>query len=92
VRPSADLLSESVAASYRDRDIAVVLTCAGKDGTMYVQAIKNMNGIVIVQDEATSEFFCKPGSVIKTENADFILSIDEVPFALVSLVNGGNIA
>jgi hypothetical protein len=35
------------------------------------------------------EFFGVTGSVIKTENADFILSIDEVPSALVSLVDGG---
>jgi two-component system, chemotaxis family, protein-glutamate methylesterase/glutaminase len=89
VRPSADRLFESVAGSYKDRAIAVVLTGAGKDGTIGVQAIKNMSGTVIVQDEATSEFFGMPGSVIKTENADFILSIDEVPPALVSLVNGG---
>jgi two-component system, chemotaxis family, protein-glutamate methylesterase/glutaminase len=64
--------------------IVVVLTGAGKDGTMGVQAIKNMNGTVIVQDEATMELFGMTGSIIKTENADFILSIDEVPSALVS--------
>lgn len=89
VRPSADLLFESVAVSYRDRAIAVVLTGAGKDGTVGVQAIKNMSGTVIVQDEATSEFFGMPGSIIKTDNADLILSIDEVHSALISLVNGG---
>ena len=92
VRPSADLLFESIAASYRDRAIAVVLTGTGKDGTMGVPAIKNMNGTVIVHNVATSEFFGMPGSVIKTDNADFILSIDEVPSALVSLVNGGYIS
>lgn len=91
VRPSADLLFESVAASYKNRAIAVVLTGAGKDGTVGVRAIKNKNGTVLVQDEATSEFFGMPGSAIKTENVDFILSIDEVPSALVSLVNGGHI-
>lgn len=89
VRPSADLLFESVAASYKDRAIAVVLTGAGRDGTLGVQAIKKMKGTVIVQDEATSDFFGMPGSVIKTDNADYILSIDKVPSALVSLVNGG---
>jgi len=60
VRPSADLLFESVAASYKDRAIAVVLTGTGRDGTMGVQAIKNMNGTVIVQDETTSEFLACP--------------------------------
>ncbi len=56
VRPSADLLFESVAASYKDRAIGVVLTGTGSDGSMGVQALKKMGGTVIVQDQNTSEF------------------------------------
>lgn len=88
VRPSADLLFESVAAAYGERVIAVVLTGAGKDGSMGVTAIKKKGGTVIVQDEATSEFFGMPSAAIRTGTADFVLSLDEIPPALVTLVAG----
>src|SRR5512136_2398855 len=86
VRPSADLLFESVAASYKDRAIAVVLTGTGSDGAMGVQAIKKMGGTVIVQDETTSEFFGMPGAAIHTGNTDFILPLDAIAHALITLV------
>jgi len=89
VRPSADLLFESVAASYKHRTIAVVLTGTGSDGAMGVQAIKKMGGTVIVQDENTSEFFGMPGAAIHTGIVDFILPLDEIPSALVTLVVKG---
>ena len=85
VRPSADLLFESVAASYKDRAIAVVLTGTGSDGAMGVQAIKKMGGTVIVQDEKTSEFFGMPSSAIASGNVDFVLPLDEIASALVQL-------
>jgi two-component system chemotaxis response regulator CheB len=91
VRPSADLLFESVAASYKDRTIAVVLTGTGSDGAMGVQAIKKMGGTVIVQDEKTSEFFGMPGAAIQTGSADFVLPLDEIASALVTLVMKGGV-
>jgi two-component system, chemotaxis family, protein-glutamate methylesterase/glutaminase len=89
LRPSADLLFESVAASYQDRAIAVVLTGTGTDGTMGVQAIKKMGGTVIAQDEATAEFFGMPGAAIQTRNVDFVLPLGEIASALVLLVTKG---
>ena len=88
VRPSADLLFESVAASYRDRAIGVVLSGSGSDGAMGVGAIKKMRGTVIVQDEKTAEFFGMPGAAIQTGGVDFILRLDEIPSALITLVRG----
>jgi len=89
VRPSADLLFESVAAGFKDKSIAVVLTGTGSDGAMGLEAIKKMGGTVIAQDEASSEFFGMPGAAIHTGNVDFVLPLVEIPQALVSLVMSG---
>ncbi len=86
VRPSADLLFDSVAASYKDRAIAVVLSGTGNDGAMGVQAIKKMGGTVIAQDQETAEFFGMPSAAIQTGGVDFILPLTEVSAALISLV------
>lgn len=89
VRPSADLLFESVAASYRERAIAVVLTGTGSDGSLGVGAIKKMGGTVIAQDQESAEFFGMPAAAIKSGHADFILRLDEIPSALMTLVAEG---
>ena len=86
VRPSADLLFESVAASFRERAIAVVLSGSGSDGSMGVKAIKKMGGIVIAQSEQSAEFFGMPGAAIATGDVDFVLPLEKIPSTLVSLV------
>ena len=88
VRPSADLLFESVAASYKDKSIAVVLTGTGSDGSLGVKAIKKMGGTVIVQDQESSEFFGMPLAAIQTGVVDFILPLEEIGPALTTLVMG----
>jgi len=86
VRPSGDLLFESVAASYRDRSIAVVLSGTGQDGSRGTEAIKKVGGTVIVQDEASAEFWGMPNAAIRLGTADFILSIEEIAPTLQKLV------
>ncbi|MFO5476450.1 MAG: chemotaxis protein CheB [Dolichospermum sp.] len=86
LRPSADLLFESVAASYQERAIAIVLSGTGTDGAMGVEAIKKMGGTVIVQDAKTAEFPGMPTAAIKTGNVDFILPLAEISLALRTLI------
>ncbi|TMF54247.1 MAG: chemotaxis protein CheB [Chloroflexi bacterium] len=88
VRPSADLMFESVAAAYGERAIAVVLTGSGHDGAMGVTAIKQRGGTVIAQDEASSEFFGMPSAAITTGAVDFVLPLDDIAPKLVTLIEG----
>ncbi len=88
LRPSADLLFESVAASYRDRAIAVVLSGTGTDGSMGAQAIKKTGGTLIVQEDA--EFSGMPSAAINATEVDFVLPLEEIAPALVTLVMKGD--
>lgn len=88
VRPAADLLFESIAASFGRRAIAVVLTGTGHDGARGAQVVKRAGGTVIVQDEATSEFFGMPGAAIGAGQVDAILPLDQIAPYLEKLTGG----
>jgi len=90
VRPSADVLFTSLAESWDAGAIAVVLSGTGRDGADGVCAVKSRGGTVIVQDEASAEFFGMPDAAIRTGTADQILPLDAIAAALVELTAGGN--
>jgi len=87
VRPSADLLFESLAGSYGKRAIAVILTGAGTDGSIGVKSVKAAGGTVIAQDQATAKYFSMPKAAIETGCVDHVLPLQQIAPTLVSLVN-----
>jgi len=86
LRPSADLLFESVAGAYGPRAIACVLTGTGSDGAMGASAIKSRGGTVIAEDPELAEFRGMPEAVIATGAVDFVLPLDEIPTVIRGLV------
>jgi two-component system chemotaxis response regulator CheB len=86
LRPSADLLFESVAGTYGPRAIACVLTGTGSDGAMGASAVKSRGGTVIAEDPASAEFKGMPDAVVATGAVDFILPLDEIATVITGLV------
>ncbi len=85
-RPSAEPLFASVAAVFKKKAIAVVLTGGDGDGSFGVQIIKDEGGTVIAQDRPTSEDFSMPKTSIETGDVDFILPLDDIAPKLIELV------
>ena len=90
-RPAADVLFESVAESFKERAIAVILTGMGHDGAAGIQKVKQMGGITIAQNQDTAEFFSMPSAAIKTKAIDFILPLNQITSTLVKLVRTGGV-
>lgn len=88
VRPSADLLFESVAGAYGPRALACVLTGSGRDGAMGVSAIKSRGGTVIVEDPASAQFKGMPEAAVAASEIDFVLPLDEIAGMITGLVEG----
>lgn len=86
VRPSADLLFESVAGAYGPRAIACVLTGTGSDGAMGVTAVKSRGGTVIAQDPDDAEFKGMPMAAVATGAVDLVLPLDEIADVIRGLV------
>jgi two-component system chemotaxis response regulator CheB len=86
VRPAADKLFMSMATTYKSRALAVVLTGSGSDGTLGALSIHKHGGMVIAQDESTSEFFNMPRAAIATGIVDLVLPIEAIASTLVTLV------
>jgi two-component system chemotaxis response regulator CheB len=85
-RPSIDLLFESVADTYGDRGIAVVLSGTGVDGAAGIRAVKAKGGTTIVQDPATAAHPGMPQAARATGCADLVLPLVEIGPAIARLV------
>ncbi|MCU0552268.1 MAG: chemotaxis response regulator protein-glutamate methylesterase [Leptolyngbya sp. Prado105] len=86
-RPSADVLFESVAQVYQERTLGVILTGMGQDGLRGCRKIRELNGQILAQDEASSVVWGMPGFVVNAKLADAVLPIDQILPEVLCRVN-----
>lgn len=87
VRPSADPLFRSIAHTFNERSIAIVLTGLGRDGSSGASIIKKAGGKVIVQNPETAIAPSMPRAVIEEGTYDFILDVKEIPAKCNNIVS-----
>lgn len=79
-----DYFFRSLAQDQRERAIGIILSGTGSDGTLGVRAIKEENGMIIVQTPESAEFDGMPRSAIATGLVDYELPPAEMPPKLVA--------
>jgi two-component system, chemotaxis family, protein-glutamate methylesterase/glutaminase len=87
VRPSVDVLFESIAQSYQQKAIAIILSGTGIDGKSGVWAIAANGGKVIVQSPQSSQYKGMPEAAISTTMANYIVPLDLIAPTLEDLVS-----
>jgi two-component system chemotaxis response regulator CheB len=85
VRPCADHLFESVAATFGSGTVGVVLTGMGRDGAAGLRTIRAAGGMAVVQDRDTATIFGMPREALAVAGADRVLPLDRIGNAITEL-------
>lgn len=86
LRLPIDLFLRSLAVDKLDKSVAIVLSGMGSDGSLGIKAIKENNGVVLVQEPSTAKFDSMPKNAIDSVLVDIVAPVEELPAKLVSLL------
>lgn len=85
VRPSVDVLLNSVAPIFGQNSLGVILTGMGSDGSDGIRKLKMAGGRVIAEDESTCVVYGMPRSVIEQQLADYVLPINRIAESIAQI-------
>ncbi|MDR3135337.1 MAG: chemotaxis response regulator protein-glutamate methylesterase [Deltaproteobacteria bacterium] len=85
-RPAVDILFKSVAKYAGTNAVGVVLTGMGSDGAEGIKVMKEAGAKTLAQDEASSIVFGMPKEAIKTGCVDKVVSLRNMPQAILDMV------
>ena len=83
VRPSVDVMMESLAQYCPQPMVAVILTGMGHDGAKGLAAIKKKGGRTIAEDKSTCVVYGMPKSAVETGAVDEVLPLEQIPEGIV---------
>lgn len=86
LRPSVDVLMESIAKIDNIKKLGVIMTGMGSDGSNGIVQIKKSNGYIIAQDKESSTVFGMPKVAIETKCVDKIVSLGNVADEIIRIV------
>ena len=86
LRLPVDIFFRSLADDLQEKSIGIILSGMGSDGSLGLKAIKEKNGMVLVQDPLTAKFDGMPRSATEAVIADIIAPAEELPARLISLL------
>jgi two-component system CheB/CheR fusion protein len=81
-----DLFLRSLAEDRQEQAICIILSGTGAHGTLGLRAVKGNGGMSMVQEPKSAEYDRMPQSAIATGLADYVLTPEEMPEALVRYV------
>lgn len=86
LRLPVDVFFRSLALDRMEKSIGIILSGMGSDGSLGLKAIKEKNGIVLVQDPASAKFNSMPSNAIDAVIADVVAPVEELPAKLIALL------
>jgi two-component system chemotaxis response regulator CheB len=84
-RPAIDPLFRSAAFAFGPRVVGIVLTGLLDDGTAGLWAVKNCNGIAVVQDPSEAIFPDMPLNALRSVEVDYTLPVADIAALAIKL-------
>ncbi len=86
LRLPIDIFFRSLAIDMEAKSIGIILSGMGSDGTLGLKAIKEKNGIVLVQSPDSAKFDGMPYSATEAVIADIVAPAEELPAKLIAFL------
>ena len=86
-----DIFFESLAKQKKEKAIGVILSGTGSDGTRGIRAIKEQDGMVMVQDPEEAKFDGMPQSAINTGLIDYVLPVSKMGKELKNFIDAPSV-